>query len=344
MRAASLLGLSIVFIALWSSGWIVSRFAIEEVSAIALLTMRYCIVFILLSVFVSLTGRWQSLTRNEVLCHLSVGMLSHAIYLLAGVGAFELGVSAGLVAFVTALQPMVTALLSAPITHEKTTMRQWQGLLIGFVAVLLLVSQSYQRGVPVWALIMPFLAVLALSTGTLLNRRTELHRQHARRQATPVTVILLIHSIGALCVLIPLSLATDKLQVEFNANQWMVLIWLAVVVSLGAYAVMLLLLRHLSAMCVSSLSYLVPPATMIQAFMMFGDTITAADLSALFIAAAGVYFVMVPKGEKPLLDRWQTLFGFKHRDTSDRGTLHITKPYRNLLMAVSMEREPDIEL
>lgn len=295
MRTALLIGLSTLFVALWSSGWIVSRFAIQEVSAIALLTMRYALLFFILLVVVTVAGYWHRLSSTSIVCHLGVGILSHAVYLLSGVSAFELSVSAGLVAFVTALQPMITAYLSAPITKEHISQRQWQGLSIGFLAVLLLVSESYRHGVSALALLLPFISVLALSLGVLINRRIELQSQQVKRKPTPVTLILLIRSVGALCVLIPLSLSTGQMQLEFTTDQWLVLLWLAIVVSLGAYAVMLTLLRHMSAMRVSGLTYLVPPATMIQAYLMFGDSITTTDLTGLTVAAVGVYFVMIPR-------------------------------------------------
>jgi len=333
MRATSLIGLSTLFIALWSSGWVVSRFAIDDVSAVALITTRYLLLFLVLLVVVTVAGHWRRLPRTDIICHFGVGILSHAIYLSFCVSAFELGVSAGLVAFVTTLQPMITAFLSAPITREKISPRQWQGLFIGFLAILLLVSESYRHGVSAIALALPFISALALSIGALINRRVELQSRQFKSRPTPVTLILLIHSVGALCVLVPLSASTDQLRFEYNADQWMVLLWLAIVVSLGAYAVMLTLLRHLSAMRVSSLSYLVPPATMIQAYFVFGDAITATDLMGLLVAAIGIYFVMIPKSGN-----------LSSAATGSLQTNRLTQPSGLLVRAVVLGRSTDIEL
>ncbi len=187
------------------------------------------------------------------------------------------------------------------MTKERISMRQWKGLLIGFSAVLFLISEGYRLGVPALALALPFIAVVALSVGTLLNRRIELRCQCLKRKPTPVTQILLIHSVGALSVLIPLSIFTGQMKFDYNMDQWFVLLWLAIVVSLGAYSVILTLLRHLSAMRVSSLSYLVPPVTMIQAYFIFEDTISMTDVVGLIVAALGVYFVMTQKSVKPVL-------------------------------------------
>lgn len=344
MRAATLIGLSIIFVVLWSSGWVVSRFVIEDVSAIALLTTRYCVLFVVLVAVVCYAKHWRKLTRLEVLCHFGVGALSHAIYLLAGVSAFEMGVSAGLVAFVTSLQPMVTACLSAPITKEQISARQWKGLLIGFLAVLLLVSESYRHGVSALALGLPFLSALVLSLGALVNRRIELERKYYKRRPTPITLILLIQSIGALGILIPLSVSTGQLQFEYTTNQWMVLLWLAIVVSLGAYAVMLMLLRHLSAMRVSSLTYLVPPATMIQAYVLFNETITVTDLAGLAVAALGVYLVVIPKYDISIIAS-KLISHLKRRFQSvSLSSARMSQSNSLQTPTTSNGRNPDIEL
>ncbi|MFK7852992.1 MAG: DMT family transporter [Granulosicoccus sp.] len=334
MRAVSLVGLSVLFVALWSSGWVLSRFAVEEVSAIALLTMRYVIVFCVLLIVVTVAGYWRKVSMTELACHLSVGVLSHAIYLLSGVGAFELGVSASLVAFVTALQPMITAYLSAPITGEVISSRQWQGLIIGFLAVLLLVSESYRQGIATIALSLPFISVLALSIGALISRRLDVQNQRKKCTPIPIPFVLLIHSAGALFVLVPLSASQGQLLVEVSKHQWVMLLWLALAVSLGAYAVMLILLRHLSAMRVSSLAYFVPPATLIQAHLLFNDVISVSNMVSLVLASIAVYFVMIPKAKQSRLRRWA--------DRSKGFTL--TPANSGLISAVTAGRDPDIKL
>ena len=295
MPLGILAALSTLFIMLWSSGWIISRFAVEGLSAMTLLSARYVVVLLILLLLVTVLGHWRRMSRATLVCHLFIGVLSHAAYLLAGVGSFELGVSASLVAFVTALQPMMTAVMSGPITHEKTTRRQWQGLLLGFSAVILLVSDGYQNGLTVYALFLPFVAVLSLSLGSLLHKRLELQSQCRQSERLPITLILLIHSVGALTILLPISASHDLLHVDFNSDQWLVILWLAVVVSLGAYGLMLLLLRHMPSMKVASLGYLVPPATMLQAYLVFGQSISLLDAAGLCVAAIGVYLVMKPE-------------------------------------------------
>ena len=294
MRVASLVVLSSLFVALWSSGWIISRFAIDTLSAMTLLSARYIIMFLVILFLVTVLGHWRRVGRSTLVCHLLIGVLSHAAYLLAGVGAFEMGVSAGLVAFITALQPMLTAVLSGSITGEKTTRIQWQGLLLGLCAVLLLVSDGYQNGLTSYSLFLPLVAVVSLSIGSLLYKRHELVRRRRRAKPLPVTFILLIQSAGALTILLPVGINNNMVHFNFTNTQWLVVLWLALIVSLGAYALLLILLRHLPSMQVASLGYLVPPVTMVQAYLVFGDRFGWMDIAGLCIAAVGVYLVIRP--------------------------------------------------
>ena len=292
MRAASLIGLSGLFVTLWSSGWLASQLVMSELDVVTVLNARYLIVLLTLLIIVTTCGHWRRISLPDLLGHMCVGVLSHAIYLTAALSAFQQGASAGLVAFIVTLHPMATALLSGCVNQEKVSARQWKGLLAGTLAVLLLASQNYRHGASGFALALPFMAVLALTLGTLLNRHLELRHQSRNEHPLPVFHVLLIQSAGALMFLLPVGAIQGSISVAYNANQWMLLLWLALVASLGAYAILQLLLRHVHSTRVASLTYLVPPATMLQMYVVFGETMSASDLTGIALAAAGVYWVM----------------------------------------------------
>lgn len=299
MRTASLAGLSTIFVLLWSSGWIASHIAASEQDVITLLLHRYFIVFVALSFLVTLCGHWQRMSRSEAMQQMLVGALAHGIYLVAALSAFEQGVSAGLVAFITTLHPMLTATLSARVNREYVTGRQWRGLLLGTSAILLTVSDSYRHGASGAALALPFLAVLALTVGSLLNRHLELQHQARQEPPRPVLLVLLLQSAGTILTLLVVSgSANTHLIADYSNREWLLLLWLALVVSLGAYAVMQKLLQQISATRVASLSYLVPPATMIQAFLIFGEKLSTMDVAGLTLATAGVFLIMTPGSGK----------------------------------------------
>lgn len=299
MHGAVLASLSLAFVLLWSSGWVVSDFVIDDVGVFSLLAIRYLIALAILALYISFTGGWNKIRRVNIRLQLMIGVLAHGLYLLAGLGSFELGVSVVLVAFVTALHPMLTATMSGYITAETISARQWAGLGLGICAALLLITEGYKEGVSSFALLLPLVSVIALSVGTLLSRRIELSNKLRRRKRAPLSVLLFLHCAGALCLFLPAHTLFGPDSIKINTGQWLVILWLAIGVTLGAYALMLILLRYINAMQVSSLGYLVPPVTMIQSYVLFGETVTLLDLTALLIAAVSVYLVLSHSASKP---------------------------------------------
>ena len=292
MRGIWLTGLSILFVLLWSSGWTASHFVVTSSSALSMLTMRYLIVLLILLVLVTMLGQWRKVSRHTVSVHLLIGALCHGLYLLGSLSAFELGVSAAAVAFINSLQPLVTVSWAKSITGELVHPRQRKGIVLGLLSAMLIVSASYQSGVSLVALGLPFLAMVAITIGTMLNRRHAIKTSLANEPSTPIAMSMLIHTVGALIVIVPLAAVNRELKLNFSVPEWQAIIWLALVVSVLSYAIMQLLVRHVSALQLSSLAYLVPPTTMMQSYLIFNDDVSTSDAIAFCLAAGAVYLVL----------------------------------------------------
>ena len=65
------------------------------------------------------------------------------------------------------------------------------------------------------------------------------------------------------------------------------LAWLVVVLSIGAVLLLLVLLQRGSAASVSSLLYLVPPATALEALLLFDERLAAVSVAGVVVAAVG---------------------------------------------------------
>ena len=297
MRRIWLAGLCIVFIMLWSSGWTASHFAVSSSSALSILTVRYIIVLLVLLVLISMLNQWRHIPYRTIVAHLMIGALSHGLYLLGTISAFELGVSAAAVAFINSLQPVVTACCAGSLTGELTKPRQCKGLILGLLSAVLIVFRSYQSGVSVVALALPLIAMLALAMGTILNRRQAMKSNAAGEPSAPVLLLLTIHTTGALVVIMPPALFGGHLTWQFSTSEWKAIVWLALVVSLLAYAFMQLLVSQLTALQLASLAYLAPPVTMLQGYFLFDNAMSTTDVIAMCIAAGAVYFMATTPGK-----------------------------------------------
>jgi len=227
-----------------------------------------------------------------------------ALYLIGIMSAFELGVSAALVAFINTLQPIATGVFAGILIGERTTARHGCGLLLGALSVALIVSDSYTQTDVCWfALTLPFFAMLALCAGLLLNRRLELQSNAFGKKPEPVMLLLLVHALGALIMILPLAAINGELHWQFTHTQWNAIVWPALVVSLGSYALLLFLLRHISAIRVTSLTYLVSPSTMLQSYLFFGETFSLMNTVVLCVTGVAVYMILTdpPANTAPVL-------------------------------------------
>jgi drug/metabolite transporter (DMT)-like permease len=73
------------------------------------------------------------------------------------------------------------------------------------------------------------------------------------------------------------------------------LVWLILVLSIGAVLLLLVLLRRGTAAGVSSLYYLVPPATAVEAYLLFGERLSTLSLIGIAVTAVGVALVVSPR-------------------------------------------------
>jgi len=268
MRGIKFVSLCLLFVILWSSGWIGSKFGQEFAGTFTLLTYRYFLVVVVLLIYVIATQAWRRIPPKELRLHCCVGVFSHALYLGAGNSAMDLGVTAGMVALITALQPMIVATLSSGITGERSNSRQWYGLILGFSAVLLVISDKIALGGSAFAYSLPFIAIFGLS------------------------LICLIHCSCALVVFAPFAIGIEGMHAEWGKELLFSIVWLALIVSLGAYCLLFYMLRLMSAVRVSSLEFLAPPMTMLLAYFVFGERLSHLDLLGLSLATVGIWLVI----------------------------------------------------
>ena len=273
------------FVVLWSSGFIGSKFGLGYAGAFTLLFWRYLAVVAVLGALVLALGKWRRLSAREILRHALVGCLAHAVWLAAVFAAIELQLPAGLAAFITALQPVMTGALSARLTGEAVSRREWLGLGLGLVAVGVVIGDGIALGGSLLAHLLPFLAVAAITLATLVERGATLGGQ----DQTPVLLVTFWHCAASLVVLLPLAVGFEGLQTQWGGGFAFAVAWMAVAVSLGAYGLMFALLRKLPASRVASLLYLSPPVTMLLAWLAFDEALTLAGLAGLALASLAVY-------------------------------------------------------
>ena len=284
------------FVLLWNSGFIGAEFGLPYSGAFTMLFWRYLALTAVTAIIVLARGQLVRLSAREIGRVALVGVLSHGIWLACTLVPIDRGVPAGIVALVVALQPLLTGAFSGLVTGERTSARQWAGLVIGFAGVAVAVGGRLTGGTPAAPgyYLLPFASAAAITIASLIQRRAELDGSGA---SLPLALQLLIQSAATTLALVVPALALESLRTEWVPEYTASMVWLVLAVSLGAYALMWRLLSRASATRIASLFFLGPPVTMLMAWAMFGDSVVATDLVGFAVATGGIALVTLGRGE-----------------------------------------------
>ena len=275
----------LLFVVLWSTGFIGAKFGLPYVEPLTFLALRYAAVLMLMGLVVwRMRAPWPATLRE---CgHIAVtGVLVHAVYLGGVFIAIGHGLPAGVAAIVVGLQPMLTALGAGWLLREKVRARQWAGLAAGFAGVALVVAHKVPVGagwVTLWSLLFPVaVALLAITVGTLYQKRY--------CPAFDLRTGALIQFLPSFVLTGLVAAATETMHIEWRPSFVFALAWLVLVLSLGAVTLLNVLIRSGSAVNVASLFYLVPPCTALVAWALFGETLTGLALVGMALTVFGVW-------------------------------------------------------
>ena len=221
--------------------------------------------------------------------HMLIGFLAHGVWLTCALLALDQNVPAGIVALLVALQPMATGALSGYVTNEKTSLRQWIGLIIGFAGVILTVAfrVDFNNSSSLFAYLIPLGSVIAITIATLMQRRMEIRD---KKENLALDQTLFYQSLATMLGLFLPALFIEDLSVKWVPKFNLAMIWLVLAVSIGAYITMWQLVERLDATRVASLFYLGAPVTMLMAWLTFGDEIMLTDIIGMSIVVIGILF------------------------------------------------------
>jgi drug/metabolite transporter (DMT)-like permease len=275
-----------IFVVLWSTGFVGAKYGLPYAEPFTFLLLRFVIVaLLLLAAALVMHAPWPA-SRSEF-GHIAVaGVLVHAGYLGGVFSAIHHGVSAGEVALIAGLQPVLTAAVAGPVLGERVSARQWAGFVLGFLGVMLVVSNRLAPGgAGTIGYLSAFLALAGITAGTLYQKRFCSHMD-LRSGA----VIQFSASAVLMAVLAPL---TESMVVNWSGEFIFSLAWLVLALSLGAISLLYLLIRHGEAARVTSMFYLVPPVTALMAYALFGEWLGVTALVGMGLVVAGVALVVV---------------------------------------------------
>lgn len=275
----------LIFVLLWSTGFIGAKYALPYIEPYTLLFIRFVIsLAVLLILFArfkpTLPAGWPQRWRLML-----SGLLVHGAYLGGVFTAIKLGMPAGVCALLVGLQPLLTAFLMPLMFQRRLPLTHWFGIIAGFVGIAMVLSnQLVMDGIGIHAVLAAMVALLGITFGAIYQKKITVHAN--------VLSIAFFQYIAACLFFAVGSFLFESGEVVWDIELILALLWLVFGLSIGAILLLSYLIKQNEAHKVSSLFYLVPPLTAIEAYFLFNEKLGIINLTGMAIVVSAVFIVM----------------------------------------------------
>jgi drug/metabolite transporter (DMT)-like permease len=271
-----------VFVLLWSTGFIVARYGTADSGPLTFLAIRVTIAAVILGLL-SRLARESALTSREKVIQMVSGLGIHGLYLGGVFVAIDLGLPSGVSALIAALHPVVTTVCGRLLLREELNVRRVWGVVLGCVGVVVVVVErgGATDSVSTGALVAMAIAVVGMSAGTLVQRQFAVSTPLLGGTAWQYLASAVVFSLGALMY--------ENWDFSVTPQSLGALAWSIGVLSLGAILIMLWLLKRQAASQVSSLFFLTPALSTVQGALLFGEALGPLSVLGLGVALFGVW-------------------------------------------------------
>jgi drug/metabolite transporter (DMT)-like permease len=287
-----------LFVLLWSTGFIGVKYGIPYAPPFYFLAIRMTIAALLLFIAISFLRKSQPITRSIIWPSTLIGLTLHGAYLGGCFFAVSRGMPAGVAALIVSLQPVLVSLFAAKYLNEPLKPRAIVGLILGliglFVVVLPRINMTGGNAISIVAIAASVIGLLGGTSGTILQKKYG--------GVIPTLAGTSIQYAATAVVLAVLALLFEEPDIQWTGNFIGALAWLVFALSFGAILLLFFLLRSGSAASVSSLYYLVPAATAIEAYLIFDEHISAISMLGSLITVIGVWLVISKQKETPSIN------------------------------------------
>jgi len=279
----------IVFVLLWSTGWLVATYSKPYSDPLTFLFIRFVLsALVFVAITFALREKWPpgSIAIHAVLS----GIFLHTIYLGGVWWAIDRGVPTSVSGLLAALQPLLTAIIAYWTVGERLTNAQKAGLCLGFIGLLIAIGPSLAQldRTQLVAALVPLgvnaIAMVAVTIGTIYQKKT-FHDVALLPVATLQYVGAAIFVVPAIFVLEP------QMHFETTFESIAAMIWSIFGLSLGAIMLLLMLIKRGQVSRAASLIYLIPPTVSVEAWLIFGEDLSMALILGTIIVVTGVWLV-----------------------------------------------------
>ena len=271
----------LIFIVLWSSAFITTKPIVDYSDPFSALAFRFLLVtfgFFLFSIF-----RKEKIlvSKKNFIESIFSGILFHGIYLGGVFFSISKGLPTGIAALIVTLNPVLTNALAGPLLKEKVSIKQWIGVIMGFLGAAIVLGFDIGTTLPTIGIIAVFISLLAVTSATLWQKKL------SNNLSLPVNNMY--QAIGGFLFHVLIVLFFTEPYINFSSTFIIAMTHQIVLVSFGAFTILMYLIKHHSASKTVSIFFLIPATSALIAWIFLNETLNIFDICGFIIASIGVF-------------------------------------------------------
>ena len=271
----------LIFILLWSSAFITTKPIIDNSDPFAALAFRFFFVAIGFYIFSLYSNHSIFITRRNLIESIFSGILFHGLYLGGVFYSISIGMPAGIAALIVTLQPILTNALCGPILGEQVSLKQWLGVLLGFIGAALVLGLDVGNNIPLFGLIATIIALIAITSSTIWQKKLSSN--------LPLSVSNFYQAVGGCLFHVVIVILFTEPYINLTKTFFFAMSHQIFLVSFGAFTILMYLIKNNSASKTVSIFFLIPATSAFMAWLFLNENLTNLDLLGFLIASIGVY-------------------------------------------------------
>ena len=270
-----------IFIILWSSAFITTKPLTDNSDPFSALAFRFFLVSLGFAFYSIYTKQKLLVNKKNLYESVLSGVLFHGLYLGGVFYSVSVGMPTGIAALIVTLQPILTNALSGPILNEKVTVKQWIGVFLGFIGSGMVLGYDIGSQIPTEGLIATIIALLAITSSTLWQKKIS--------NNLSLGLSNFYQAVGGCFFHILVIIIFTEPYINFSKTFVIAMAHQVLLVSFGAFTILMFLIKKNSASKTVSIFFLIPPTSAIMAWFFLGEQLSDIDLMGFFVATLGVY-------------------------------------------------------
>ena len=271
----------LIFVILWSSAFITTKPLIDNSDPFSALAFRFSIVTIGFFLFSLYSKQKILINKKNFIESFFSGVLFHGIYLGGVFFSISKGMPTGIAALIVTLQPILTNALSGPILNEKVSIKQWIGVLLGFIGAALVLGFDIGTNIPKIGLIATIIALIAITSSTIWQKKLS--------NNLPLSVSNMYQALGGVTFHIIIIFFFVEPYINFTQTFIIAMSHQIFLVSFGAFTILMYLIKNNSASKTVSIFFLIPATSAFMAWLFLNENLTNLDIFGFLITTIGVY-------------------------------------------------------